>query len=257
MAVFVSFSDESSGQDHRSIFWHGGFVGPEEDWSKLFAPAWQERVLGRSSQAIPYLHMTEIRSRAWREAHGLSDEEAERRVDEAFLVIESVGSLIPISSHINAGRFRDEFQSKMRVASGAMKKFEPDYLGFLGYVFTVLAHIDRENPETEKIDFVVERKSGVTKHIQEFYDSMPKAMEELGLTSQATLLGELIPASKERIPLQAADMLCWYSRRAQAETLSDVDANRYATISRRKGRRQEWTDDDIAKFKLALSKSAE
>ena len=254
MTVLVSGSDESSGRHHRSIFLHGGFVAPEEDWSNLFASAWQKSVL-TGPPTIPYLHMTEIRSRAWREKYGLSAAEAERRVDEAFLVIESVGSLTPISSQINGGRFRDEFPSKMRVASGAMKKFEPDYIGFIGYVFVVLAYLEQEHLEVEKVDFIVERKTGITQQLKEFYDSMPKPLEELGLASQAKLLGELIPASKDRVPLQAADVLCWHSQRAETGRLSRIDENRYATLARRRGCRHEWTDDDITKLKLALSKS--
>src|SRR5579862_4656280 len=61
MAVFVSASDETAGRGQADLFFFGGWLGPEEDWSRFFVPAWQERVLDGPPK-IPYLHMTDIRS---------------------------------------------------------------------------------------------------------------------------------------------------------------------------------------------------
>lgn len=79
MAVFVSFSDES---ETAGFFHHAGLIAWEKEWDKVFAPAWQMCVLDRLPK-IEYLHMTEIRSKAWREKMGLSREEAELRVNAA------------------------------------------------------------------------------------------------------------------------------------------------------------------------------
>ena len=70
MAVFLASCDESAGKTKRDQFYFGGFIGPEEDWSRFLAPAWQERVLD-GPPVIPYLHMTDIRSNQWRRGHGI------------------------------------------------------------------------------------------------------------------------------------------------------------------------------------------
>src|ERR1035441_8314627 len=83
MAIFVSFSDES---ETAGFFHHAGLIAWEKEWDKVFVPAWQKYVLDRPPK-IEYLHMTEIRSRAWREKRGLSPEEAELRVNAAVNLI--------------------------------------------------------------------------------------------------------------------------------------------------------------------------
>ena len=40
MAIFVSGSDETSGRTQRDTFLLGGWLAPEPDWSRFFAPAW-------------------------------------------------------------------------------------------------------------------------------------------------------------------------------------------------------------------------
>src|SRR5438045_3880986 len=126
--------------------------------------------------------MTEIRSKDFRDEHGLSEEEAEKRVDKAFLVIDSIGSLRPISSRMDAGTFFDNFskKNKMRISSGARKKFLPDYLAFIGYVVTVLGHVDDHFPDVEKVDFLVERKEGITDYINEFYKDIYIYLADFG-----------------------------------------------------------------------------
>ena len=89
MAVFVSASDENG--DNREFFF-GGLLAPVDDWSRHFAPAWQERVLD-GPPCIPYLHMTEIRSRQFREQHGISRLRADQRIDEAIAIISQLGNI--------------------------------------------------------------------------------------------------------------------------------------------------------------------
>jgi hypothetical protein len=137
MAVFVSGSNESTGKNQRDTFHFGGWIGPEEDWSYFFAPAWQERVLN-GPPPIPYLHMTEIRSSSWRIERGLSRAAAEDRVDEAFSIIDTMGSFYPIGVYLDAGHVRDSFtEIKVVKSSGGAKPFDPDYLCFLTYAYAV------------------------------------------------------------------------------------------------------------------------
>src|SRR5437867_6435711 len=106
MAVFVSGSDETSGKTQRDSFLFAGWVAPEEDWSRYFAPAWQERVLD-GPPIIPYLHMTEMRSRSWRDQFGISQLDADDRIDEALRLIDTMQSLYPVGIKVDAGHVRD------------------------------------------------------------------------------------------------------------------------------------------------------
>jgi hypothetical protein len=236
MAVFVAASDETSGGNVFSTYHYSGWVMSEDDWSRFFTPAWQEWVLNGPPK-IPYLHMTEMRSKAWREKWGITARDADIRLDNAALVIDQMGSLFPIDVSIDGSIFRPLYEPhKLTTTSGAVKEFQPDFFAFLPYVYTVLGRVHARNPEAEKIDFLVENNGEITKHIHEFYRTMPEALAYIKANHLIPLLGELLPAGKDRVPLQAADYLCWHARRARAQTLTDRrDLRRWGTISDRKG----------------------
>lgn len=224
----------------------------EEDWSYFFAPAWQERVLN-GPPPIPYLHMTEIRSSSWRIERGLSRAAAEDRVDEAFSIIDTMGSFYPIGVYLDAGHVRDSFaEIKVVKSSGGAKPFDPDYLCFLTYAYAVLSYLDLERPEAEKVDFIVEQKGHITKYIEDFHSTLADGLTALGSPSLACLVGKLIPGEKDRIPLQAADLLCWYSARKPG-TMEAGDRRRYSKIAHRKGSRIHLTNDLISKMKATFS----
>ncbi len=245
MAVFVAGSDESAGKTQHDRFYLGGFVAPETDWSDFFAPAWQERVLDGPPN-IPYLHMTDIRSRQWLARHGLTWDAGDDRVEQAFAVIRTMGSLYPIGAHLNAGKFREQFATlKMVVASGGAKSYEPDYLCFLAYTVIVLDYVATVHPEAEKVDFMVERKSEATKHIQEFHSHTAKHLKALGKPWLSDLVGEIIPGGKDRVPLQAADVLCWHSARSKSRDMDRASASRYVSIAHNPGFLHEITNGDM------------
>jgi hypothetical protein len=253
MAVFVSGSDESAGKTQRDIFVFAGWVGPEDDWSRFFAPAWKERVLD-GPPPIPYLHMTDIRSPQWRSKYGLSQLQADDRIDEAVLLLDTMQTLFPAGVSIDAGAFRDNFgKTKIRSRTGGYKTFDPDYFCFLAYVWFVLNHVAIHRPEAEKVDFIVERKGHVTKYIQQFHSEIAMALDAFGQPELSGLVGELIPGGKERVPLQAADVLCWHTARFRyPETMGEKDRRRYSTIAQRKGARWRVKEQQIAQLAAAL-----
>ncbi len=253
MAVFVSGSDESAGKNQRDTFLFAGWVGPEQDWSQFFAPAWQERVLDGPPK-IPYLHMTDIRSAQWRSKYGISKLQADDRIDEAFSLIRQMHTFLPVGISLDAGLVRDRFATTRVVdKTGAAKPFDPDYICFLAYVYLVLSHVEMDHPEAEKVDFIVERKGHVTKYIQQFHSTIARGLEALGQPSLGRLVGDLIPAGKERVPLQAADVLCWHSARYEhPETMDADDLRRYGIIAHRKGHHWKIPPSDISKLEAAL-----
>jgi hypothetical protein len=254
MAVFVSASDENAGKNQRSLFFFGGWVAPEPDWYNGLTPAWQKQVLDGPPK-IPYLHMTEIRRPEWRAQYGLSRPDADSRIDAAVDLIDKFSSLYPIGIDVNAGLFRDQLNEiKIVAASGGAKTFEPDYMCFLGYAYLVLSYVQKTHPEAERVDFVVERKTGVTKLIEEFHSHLAPDLEAIGSKHLVPLVGELIPGGKDRAPLQAADMLCWHTGRAyHPETMDADDIRRYKKFSRRKGHRVPMSEELIQQLKAAFS----
>jgi hypothetical protein len=193
MTVFVAASDESTDAKQQGLFYRAGFVAPAKDWFDWFVPAWEERVLV-GPPPIPYLHMTDIRSRSWRDKHGLSGGGAERRLDEAFRVIASMGSIFPIGSEIEHDHIKRSFRGiAVRGRTKPQKriyKMEPDYLAFLTFANAVLLYVHIHHPECDKVDFLIERSGTVTDRIRDFHHEMAGSLERTGqpeLTECATL----------------------------------------------------------------------
>lgn len=232
MAVFVSASDESDGGHHRSKFWHGGWLMPETDWYSYFAPAWQERVLDEKPK-IPYLHMTEIRDPGWCKEHGLTWDQAQEKMDMAAILISQMGSLQPAVVNADAGVFLDAHgKKKIMKNPGDAKpaRFLVDHYCFNAYVLGVLNYIHTKYPETEKVDFVVELKEGVFEKLKQFFATFTNSLDYIGQSHLNKYVGELTAVSKDRVPVQAADMLCWHVSRADLGLLKGRDADRAATI---------------------------
>lgn len=252
MAVFVCGLDESAGQHRRDNFIMGGFVAPEDDWSRIVAPAWEKRVLNGPPE-IPYLHMTEIRSQKWRDAHDLSKSDADLRVDAAIDIIDNTDSLFPIALNLDGGVTMDTISDLRMVHPGVgIAPLAPDYVCFMGISYLVFQYVSKEYPEAEKVDFVIERNGRITKFIQVFHSGLASALTALGLPQAAKLVGDLIPAGKERVPLQAADVLCWHTARRR-ETMDELDRRRYGKLAARRGMNAELTPDQIRALGVSLT----
>jgi hypothetical protein len=80
----------------------------------VFSP---DRTVLDGPPPIPYLHMTDMRSRKFRDEHGLSRYDADSRLDEAIKVIEQLGSLRAVLIDINAEHFRGEMSDTKFIGS--------------------------------------------------------------------------------------------------------------------------------------------
>jgi hypothetical protein len=230
MAVFLAASDETSGANAFGLYHYAGWLAPEPDWYRFFAPAWQERVLD-GPPTIPYLHMTQMRGWRWRAQVGISDANMNDRLDEAARVIDTLGSLYPFKITIDAGVFRPLYKPhKMLVGSGGQKDHQPDFLAFTSYAYAVLLYVHTHYPDTEKVDFLVENNSEITKHVHELFGSLPDSLNYIGQPELVPLIGGFSAAGKEHAPLQAADYLCWHIQRANLQKLDDRDYRRWNTI---------------------------
>ena len=104
--------------------------------------------------------------------------------------------------------------------------FEPDYIGFLGFAYAALEYVGTNHPDAEQVDFIVERKSGVTHHINDFVDHLAEGLKRKGQKHLTHLIGDVIPGGKERVPLQAADVAVWHLRRHEIGNVDPVDEHR-------------------------------
>jgi hypothetical protein len=204
---------------------------------------WDACVL-KGPPRITEFHVTDLKNKHGCEKNGIDLKEADFRITEAFGAISAIPSLTPIACEFNGGHLRKIFERKVKFSTGAHRRFEPDYIGFCGYVVGVLGRIKHFHPEAQKVDFVVERNGEITKRIQEFYVTIPAALELLD-SGLANLMGEIIPAGKDRTPLHAADLLCWYTRRAHLKSLEPKDLQRYSVIAKRKGARITLSDEEL------------
>ena len=239
MAVFHVVSDESSGTMHRDMFYRAGFIAPEKAWGDSFTPAWQERALD-GPPAIPYFHMTEMRSAKFRNRYSLSRYESEQRIDEAFRIIDSLGSLVPIACTANGGDIRDIFNETPIISPKPQPKsqrfrMEPDYLCFTAFTYIALDYVSKHHPDCEKVDFVIEHNKPITDRLRDLHKTIPESLMNIDRGDLIPLLGAIIPGEKtERLPFHVADLLCWYMQRYEKTSLSPSDLRRYSTILRRR-----------------------
>ena len=203
------------------------YVTQEDDWPWRVR-AWQERVLDGPPK-LPYLHMTEIRSRRWRDEHGISFDDAEERVSEAIRLLRSIGSVSAVGSVVERAHIADiihpRFKAKKRVPAGLD---EPDYFCFIAYATFMVAQVWKKYPDAERVDFVVSRNGKITNRIREFHEPMKVFLDPPLLQ----LVGNLTPASmEESLPLQAADVLCWHLQRYYSKTMDRLDERRLAMLA--------------------------
>lgn len=258
MAVFVCCADESEDQKPRLNFFYGGFAAPVDDWEGSFARAWNEHVLQGQPQ-LEYLHVSELMIPVCRQKLGISEFEAERRLDEAASVIHNQGSLIPIMWQFGVDRFDEIRRLVPRKLHSGLER--PDYLAFLTFAFTTLKWLHAfRHDEVEKVDFWVEENDKVSVRVGRFHSRMVNTLTEIGAPELAALVGEFQEVSKKRIPAQAADILNWHARNNEAGKLTPRQGARYNKmvrqwLDRRDNRQGMITDGDW--FLASMKQSVE
>jgi hypothetical protein len=221
VAVYTAFSDESGVATPSGDFLVGGYIASESEWPWV-ASAWQERVLDGPPK-LPYLHMTDIRSRRWREEHSISLNDAENRVSEAVRTMYSMGSITAMASVIKRGDLYELVHSLYPIKKSIPIGIdEPDYACYLAFISVVLIRVHAIYPDVDLVNFVVSRKSKqITKGLNAVREVTKEFLKRLK-PELYPLLGDLIPASPElQLPLQSADLLCWHLQRYYGGTTTE------------------------------------
>jgi hypothetical protein len=245
LSLYLAFSDEAGIADNGGEFLVAGYVAHETEWPWI-TRAWQERVLDGPPK-IPYLHMTEIRSRGWREKNSISYNESEERVAEAVRVLQSSGPLVAVASVMKRSDLHEaihtRYVSRKKVPKGVD---EPDYACFLKFVGLMLIQVHDRYRDARRVDFIVSRKETVAKGLGDMIETTKLYLADAH-PEIASLLGELIPASMEaELPLQAADVLCWHLQRYYTGTFDRTDENRmWMLLKERDGELRTWTKEEL------------
>jgi hypothetical protein len=255
MAVYVAYSDEAGIGDARGEFLVGGFIARKSLWPEINR-AWRERVLNGPPK-IPYLHMTEIRNPAWRETHGVSYNESECRIAEAVWVLRSTGAMDAVASIIRRDNLQDSihklYKRKKAIPRGLD---EPDYACYMAYINIVLLRAHKLHPDATRVDFVVSEKETVTKGLRDVYTVVKYWLQQYK-PELAPLLGSLRSASMKRLlPLQAADVICWYLQRYYSKQFTRIDENRmWYLLKERDGDLHDWSSDALEEVAQGLIKA--
>jgi hypothetical protein len=243
MAVFLSASDETTG---GNIFHYAGYLAPVTCWVDYLAPVWNKYVLDGPPR-ISEFHIVDLRSKSWREKHGITETDAIARIDAAVDLISSTPGVFAIRSTIDNGHFEEQasgLRFRLNDPRRAPTSYVVDYPAFEGYVHQVLS-VCAAYEKTEKVDFLIEKKREVFPAIKEFFEALKGDYNKSDMPRFAEIMGELIPADKKSIPLQAADLLCWHTQRYAASsvspsiTFSDADHQRLSKLTRL-GSSQTW-----------------
>ncbi|HEX4133330.1 MAG TPA: hypothetical protein VHY84_01815 [Bryobacteraceae bacterium] len=265
VSVFVAYSDEASaGGNATDEFLVAGYVAREDEWP-CFAKAWQERALDESSDGpkIQCFHMTQMRSRAWRELHGLSDTSARRRTEEALRTIHGSGFVLPVASAINQTELREIIQDKFKNAGKKVPAGldEPDYFCHLAFCYIALQDIAERFPDAEKVNFYFAKKRNkISANLITIAEHTRKWLER-ERPSLAPLMGSAIPAEPELfLPLQAADVICWYLQRYHTDYRKgkrfdyEFSDHLMVVIKEKFERLQLWTRESLESMAHGLDK---
>lgn len=203
------------------MFLVSGYVAEEPHW-KTFSRRWAEEVLN-PYPSIPYLHMVDIVRPEWRERNGIYKEQAFQKIDSA---VELLVSDRDIEGFI--GYQSEEYWKRVvrnwNSSGISIKNHEvfPDYNCHTAYIFSVLNEIRSRDASVENVTFYVERKKYVSHYLQNSIQDSIKQFLEKENPELAKIMGEIIPLDPDiHLPLQAADVICWFSRRAFDGTIPD------------------------------------
>lgn len=245
MTVYVAVSDESSDATKNELSIVAGYSAPRETWVEVFEPAWREWVLD-PKPAIPYLHMTQIRSPRWREKHGLSWLQAENRLDAAVRIIRSTGALIPVSLSIDPRHHKTytDLLVNPRGKQYARHPLRQEQICQGIFSLMQLQLVATRDPSVERVDFCIEANGPTTAHMRFFHASLPAALERIGESHLIPLVGTFEEVRKSDIRAQAADVLAWHARRtAPGSDCERGDERRFSRLVNRFGHRGHVSED--------------
>jgi hypothetical protein len=212
LSKYISYTDESASPDQTGIFLISGYVGDEVNWPE-FSNRWRQEILA-PKPTIPYLHMVEIRSTAWRQTHKITRDEASEKVHKAVRLISEMDFMSAYFAQIS----EKAYSNAVKVVENAginVDSSEIDYICFIAFSLRLMQEISRSQPAVEQIDFNISKKQRISHHLQHgLHEAMALELQVMN-SKLAMMFGKVVPLDmREHTPLQAADVLCWHLQRS-------------------------------------------
>lgn len=254
MTVYVAYSDESATPDNDGPFIVGGYVTPALAWPD-FSKKWAENVLLPAPE-IPYMHVVELRSKVFRAKHGLTWEDNLAKVAAASKTIYDHKDVWACFGAISRQKLQEIYR-KIEKSGRRYQEFlkEPDYMCFLSYAFYLIAHVSDLRPEVTRIDFVVSKKQRVSHYYSKFQEEMRDFLNDYN-PALGKLVGDLIPANMEdRVPLQAADVLCWHLQKHYSNAVEPEDVSNLNLLMESSGTGHTWTEKELEEFASNITRA--
>ncbi len=243
MAHFLTYSDESENQKGKKIFTCAGWSAGATVWDRRFTERWQKEVLNGPPE-LEYLHTTNINDLKWRRDHGISNKDAEARIEAAIGIIEDARWLYPVAVSVETAIYLQKMKEVKKTAlrslripvKGPMEMFirNPDFFCFVIYCTEALYYVERRvgGPKFNTVEFIAEEKGDLTKWFRPAYEAAGTPVHQPMKAGHAMVSKE----SKTR-PLEAADMLCWYFQRHHGDALgTGIGLQRYRRLTSRPGK---------------------
>lgn len=161
----------------------------------------------------------------------MSETQMRRKLDEAARVIRGSGQLLPVVFWVKSAEFDEIIRQPITFYAdrkqAQTKTLDPDYICFFLSAIEQLRRVKAEYPCAERVHLWVEEKRPITTHLLTFKEDIPRNLAAMGLADLEPLVGTYRAVSKNEIPVQAADYLCWHERHQLAGTLGQEERERY------------------------------
>jgi hypothetical protein len=248
VSTYLFATDESNAPRPDGFFYRCGLLAPEDDWGRYFIPAWREAVI-ESSPKIPHLHMREIYNAAWCAKYGLTRLQADAKVTAAVDVLSTLGSVQVLGSRISTGHTKQTMQEVQLVVAEGAVPVDREYPVFVLLNLGALVAASHE-PECTRVDTLVEENGVVTSILEQLHASAAPALRKLGWSeSIPQLMGEFKRGGKKDIPLQAADVVCWFAQRADTGNMNAAQRRHNDRIAKLRGFRLPFATENTEAMK--------
>ncbi|MBS4084110.1 MAG: DUF3800 domain-containing protein [Rhizobiales bacterium] len=199
LAFIQAFIDDSaSDKDDRRLFL-AGYLNRAEDWA-LFSEAWKEQL--DDKPAIKYLKMAEAQNlsgefRSWK---------PEDRNEKLRGLARIINHFEPFSFETSISR-RDFNQIVKPVSPYGLQN---THLICAHSIISGIARVSAQSGVKLAIDFIFDQQDGIEEDLALYLPTIKSALTR----KERSLIGNVnFRDDKQFLPLQAADMLAWHTRR--------------------------------------------
>ncbi len=208
--ALVAHVDDSGSEPSGGHFVLSGYVHNAESWAQ-FSDEWSATL--DFERPIEYLKASEVWDWKKGEFKDFTKEERRAKVEALVEVIEKYNPL-GLSVSMNW----EEFQECLKFVPLQEPARNPYFFLFYSIIGLMLK-VGHENPILDRVDFIFDNQNGIGRLVWEWWPIFREnASSEIKVLLDAQ---PLFKDEKKLVPLQAADLFAWYSRREVMGSLDD------------------------------------